>query len=146
MAESLPEVRGPSTAKGYRVEALVYLGVALFFALVCAVYWFTSYEHAGSVMLILTAFLGFLPGAYLYWWGRHMKPRPEDVPEADLEDGAGAVGAFPTSSIWPFVMGVGLAFVALGFVFGIWWGMLGMGVVVSALIGYTMETRRGGYI
>ena len=132
--------------KGYRVEALVYLGVAAFFFVVCIAYWFTSYEHAGSVMLVLTAFLGFLPGAYLYWWGRHMKPRPEDSGSAELEEGAGTVGAFPSSSIWPFVMGVGTAFVALALVFGPWWGVLGGGLVVGCLIGYTLESRRGGYV
>jgi hypothetical protein len=132
--------------KGYRVEALVYLGVAFFFALVCAAYWFTSYEHAGSVMLVLTAFLGFLPGAYLFWWGQHMPPRAEDAEGAELEDGAGTVGAFPSSSIWPFVMGVGAAFTALAFVFGPWWGVLGGALVVGTLVGYTLESRRGGYV
>lgn len=130
--------------KGYRVEAWVFLGVTGFFGLVDIVYFFWSHEKAGSVMLILTVFLGFLPGTYLFWWGNQMKPRPEDLPHASQEDGAGTIGAFPTSSIWPFVMGLGLAFTALGFVFGIWWGILGFGIVVSALLGYTMETRRGG--
>ena len=137
---------GTGTRKGYRVEALVFLGIAVFFSLVDAVYFFTSHEKAGAVMLILTVFLGFLPGAYMYWWGNKMEPRPEDLPEAELSEGAGAMGAFPTSSIWPFVMGVGLAFTALGFVFGIWWGMLGVGIVIATLIGYTAETRRGGSI
>lgn len=136
--------------KGMRVEALVFLGVAAFFLVVCAVYWFTSYEKAGSTMLLLVAFLGFLPGSYMFWWGArwggNMKPRPEDSDEAELEDGAGVVGAFPSSSIWPFVLGVSMAFVAVAFVFGAWWAVLGGAGVLSALIGYTMETRRGGYI
>lgn len=132
--------------KGYRMEAWVYLGVAAFFVVVCIAYWFSSYEHAGSIMLLLTAFLGFLPGSYLFWWGRHMEPRPEDAEGAELTDGAGTVGAFPSSSIWPFIMGIGCAFIALAFVFGAWWGVLGGGLVTGTLVGYTLETRRGGYV
>lgn len=141
---------GNKVYKGFRVEALVLLGVAAFFLVVCGVYWFTSYEHAGSVMLLLVAFLGFIPGSYLFWWGAkwggNMKPRPEDSDEAELEDGAGTVGSFPSSSIWPFVMGVSAALVCLALVFGAWWGVLGGAGVLSALIGYTWETRRGGYV
>src|SRR5260370_26912168 len=97
-------------------------------------------------MLILTAFLGFLPGAYLYWWGHHMDPRPEDSEGAELAEGAGTVGAFPSSSIWPFLMGIGAAFICLALVFGAWWGVLGGALVVGTLVGYTLESRRGGYV
>jgi len=142
-----PATRGRRrTEKGYRVEAWVFLGIAGFFSIIDVVYFFTAHEKAGAVMLILTVFLGVLPGAYMFWWGDKMEPRPEDLPEADVEAGAGVMGAFPSSSIWPFVMGLGLAFVALGFVFGIWWGLLGFGVVLAAMLGYTMESRRGGSI
>ena len=131
---------------GYGIEARVFLGVAFFFAVVCAVYWFTSYEHAGSVMLLMTAFLGFLPGAYLWWWGHHMAPRPEDRDAATHEESAGTVGAFPSSSIWPFVFGMGGGAVALAFVFGNWPAILGSAAMGAGLIGYTVESRRGGYV
>jgi hypothetical protein len=31
-------------------------------------------------------------------------------------------------------------------VFGPWWGVLGGALVVGCLIGYTLESRRGGYV
>lgn len=140
----------PRVYKGYRVEALVLLGTAFFFAIICLVYWFTSYEHAGSVMLLMTVFLGFIPGAYLFWWGAkrggNMPARAEDSDDAELEDGAGTIGAFPSSSIWPFCLGISAAVVCLALVFGAWLGVLGGAGVVATLIGYTMESRRGGYI
>ena len=141
--------------KGYRVEAYVFLGTAAFFGIVCLLYWFTSYEHAGSVMLLFTVFLGFIPGSYLFWWGAkrvgplqggNMPPRAEDSDEAELVDGAGTVGAFPSSSIWPFCMGISAAIICLALVFGAWLGVLGAAGVVGTLIGYTMESRRGGYV
>lgn len=140
----------PKTYKGYRVEAWVFLGTAFFFGLVDILYWFTAYEKAGAVMLLLTVFLGVLPGAYLFWWGSakggNMAPRPEDSDEATLEEGAGTIAAFPSSSIWPFCLGMSLALVAVAFVFGAWLGILGGAGVLATLIGYTMETRRGGYV
>ncbi|HZT65925.1 MAG TPA: cytochrome c oxidase subunit 4 [Acidimicrobiales bacterium] len=142
----MSDLTEPKDRRGYSVEAYVFLGTALFFFVVCIAYWFTSYEHAGSVMLLLTAFLGFLPGSYLYWWGHHMRARPEDRDTADLEDGAGTVGAFPSSSIWPFAMGMGAAATALAFVFGEWPAILGAGAMAAVLIGYTVESRRGGYV
>jgi hypothetical protein len=75
-----------------------------------------------------------------------MRPRPSDDPEASLEDGAGVVGAFPGSSVWPFVLGVGATFVALAFVFGAWTLGVGLFLAVAALVGVIYESRRGGLV
>jgi uncharacterized membrane protein len=73
-----------------------------------------------------------------------MKARPEDNPQATQTQGAGVVGAFPGSSIFPFVMGMGAFFVVLALVFGIWLLVPGLGLVLWALLGGTAEGRRGG--
>ena len=129
-----------------RVEALFLLGVAAFFGVVGLFYWFTAYEQGGFVMLVGTTILGFLPGSYYLWWSFHMKPRPEDRPDATLEDGAGVIGSFPASSVWPFVLGMGLFLMVLSIVFGLWLIAPGAALVVSAVIGVTVESRRGGTI
>src|SRR6202035_1223741 len=72
-----------------RIEAIFMLGIGVFFGIVGIVYWFTSYEDAGFLMLIGTTGLGLLPGAYYFWWSRHMKVRPEDDPNATVENSAG---------------------------------------------------------
>ena len=132
--------------RAWIVEARFLVGVALFFALVCAMYWFGSYEKAGTVLLIFTAFLGLLPGAYLLWWSRRMRPRAEDRDDAALTEGAGDVGAFPESSIWPFVFGIGAGISAAAFVFGAWLGVLGGSMIISAVVGVIVESRRGGEV
>jgi len=129
-----------------RIEALLLLGVAVFFAVVGLIYWFTAYEEAGFLMLIGTVLLGFLPGSYYLWWSTRMKPRPEDRKDATLADGAGVIGSFPNSSIWPFVLGMGLFLVALSAVFGFWLLAPGLALVISAGIGVTVESRRGGSV
>ena len=56
------------------------------------------------------------------------------------------VGAFPGSSIWPFVLGLGATFVALAFVFGAWTLGVGLFLAVAALVGVVYESRRGGLV
>jgi hypothetical protein len=127
-----------------RVEARFLLFLATFGGVIALIYWFTSYEDAGTVMLAAVGLLGLLPGSYYLWWSRRMTPRPEDDPEASPEDGAGVVGAFPSSSIWPFVLGLGAAMTALAFVFGLWTAIFGLTLAVSAALGVVAESRRGG--
>jgi hypothetical protein len=127
-------------------EAYVFLFVGCFFGCVGLAYWLLSYEDAGSVMLLGTFLLGCVPGAYYLWWSRRMPKRPEDNEDASVADGAGVVGAFPGSSIWPFVLGAGATFVAAALVFGAWTLGVGLFLAVSALVGVIYESRRGGLV
>ncbi|MGH9071167.1 MAG: aa3-type cytochrome oxidase subunit IV [Acidimicrobiales bacterium] len=131
---------------GFRFEAMIYLGIALFFSVVLAGYWFTSGEDGGAVMLLFTVCLGLLPGGYMFFWSRRMKRRPEDSLDAEQSDGAGAVGSFPDQSVWPFVLGTGMGFCAMALVFGPWLGLIGGLMGIAAAIGVTGESRRGGNV
>lgn len=129
-----------------KVESRVFVGTGIFFAVTLALYWFTSYEDAGSVLLLFTVCLGLLPGSYMLWWSRRMRPRPEDRDEARVAEGSGSVGSFPDQSVWPLVMGMGMAFVALALVFSPWLAIIGTIMGISAGIGVTVESRRGGTV
>ncbi len=127
-----------------KVEAKMLLALGTFFGLMCAVYWNWSLENAGGVMMFAGMLLCFLPGLYYYWWSRRMPTRPEDNPQASREEGAGVVGAFPGTSIWPFVLGMGAFTIVLSLVFGIWLLVPGLGLAGWAFLGGTSEGRRGG--
>jgi len=129
-----------------RIEALFLIGVAVFFAIVGIIYWFWGYEQGGTTMLVGTTLLGLLPGGYYLWWSFRMKPRPEDRTDASIEDGSGVIGSFPGSSIWPFVLGMGLFLMVLSIAFGLWLFAPGVTLVLSAMIGVTVESRRGGTV
>ena len=128
-----------------RVEALFLLFLGAFFGLVGLVYWFWSYEDGGGVMLLGATLLGFLPGSYYFFWHRRMGNRLEDR-DAEIAEGAGEIDSFPSSSIWPFVMGMGAFTTVLGLVFGIWFLFLGIPLILTALTGVTAESRRGGHV
>lgn len=130
-----------------RIESLFLLGVGVFFGVIGVIYWFTSYEEAGSMMLIGTCTLGLLPGSYYFFWHRRMgNRRPEDREDATMKEGAGVISSFPGSSIWPFVLGVGAFVTLLSLVFGIWLLAVGVSLIVTALVGVTAESRRGGHV
>ncbi|HLI14537.1 MAG TPA: cytochrome c oxidase subunit 4 [Acidimicrobiales bacterium] len=129
-----------------KFESRFLLFIAIFFTAVALVYWFWGYEDGGTVMLVGSALLGLLPGGYYFWWSRRMTPRAEDDPDATLADGAGVVGAFPSSSVWPFVLGLAAALVALSLIFGFWSAPFGLTLAGSAVVGVIMESRRGGFV
>jgi uncharacterized iron-regulated membrane protein len=129
-----------------RTEAFVLLFIGAFFAVMCGIYWFWSYETSGTMMLLGTCLLGAFPGGYYLWWSRRMKQRPEDSPTATREDGAGIVGAFPSSSVWPFVLGISAASIGLALVFGAWTAIIGFVLAGAAVLGVIRESRRGGLV
>ncbi|HEY7915345.1 MAG TPA: cytochrome c oxidase subunit 4 [Acidimicrobiales bacterium] len=129
-----------------RVSALFLAGTGVFFGVIGVVYWFTSYEDAGFLMLLGSMLLGLLPGSYYLWWSYKMKPQFNDDPEGEIAEGAGAVDSFPGSSIWPFILGMGAMFAVLTFVFGLWLAPIAAALIISAAIGVTVESRRGGAV
>ena len=143
-----------------KVEALFLLFLGVFFGLVGLVYWFLSYDDGGGMMLLGTSLLGFLPGLYYFFWHKRFGgkkfffwgkehgagDRPSDRPDATLDEGAGEIESFPGSSIWPFVLGMGAFLTLLSLVFGIWLIFPGITLILSAVVGVTAESRRGGHV
>ena len=124
-----------------KTESLVFLGTAAFFSVIAAVYWFASYESAGSTMLLVTVGLGLMPGAWLLWWARRMSPRPEDRGGATPADGAGPVGSFPGPTAWPVILATGAVLAANGIAFGIWPAAPGVVLMVIAACGAVVSSR-----
>ena len=143
-----------------RVESLFLLFLGFFFGIVGLVYWFWSYEDGGGLMLLGVTLLGLVPGLYYFFWHRRFHghkyffwgrikavgDRPEDHPDAEMQDGAGNVGSLPGSSIWPFVMGMGAFTAVLALVFGTWLLFIAVPLILTALTGVTAESRRGGNV
>jgi hypothetical protein len=124
-----------------KVEAWFYLGLAAFFAVIGAIYWFTSYEDAGTVMLVAAALLGVLVGGFLFQVARRIPPRAEDRPGATIAEGTGSIGDFPAPTVWPFVFGLGCVIVATGTVYGVWVLLAGGVVAGLGLVGMVRQSR-----
>jgi hypothetical protein len=124
-----------------KVESFFYLGVTAFFVVIGTIYWFWSYEDAGTTMLAAASLLGLTAGGYLLLQARRFPPRPEDRPDATLADGAGLVDQFPASTVWPFVFGFGATVLATGFVFGVFVVLGGAIVLAFGVIGMIRQSR-----
>jgi hypothetical protein len=128
-------------------ESVLLLLFGFFAGIVGLIYWTWGHEDGGGVMLLGAFFLGLLPGCYYFWWYRKTGGnRPEDRPDATVADGAGVVDSFPSTSIWPFVLGMGCFSMVLALVFGTWLAVPGVALILAALIGATAESRRGGTV
>lgn len=128
-----------------RYEWKVTMGAAVFLAATGLLYWFTSYENAGTVMLGFSfAAYALLGGFLLMVWHRRKRiPRPEDNPDGTHEDGAGEVAFFPAASIWPAGIGLGAIFCAVALIYGNWYWVIGLPLIIGAVIGFTVEAESG---
>ncbi|MGH3501328.1 MAG: cytochrome c oxidase subunit 4 [Nocardioidaceae bacterium] len=126
-----------------RIEAWIFGGNALFFAIVAPSYWFISYDPTGTAALIMTFGLTALVTFYLAVHANKMVPRPEDNRGAEVVDGTGELGFFPPYSWWPLWCALCLAVIVLGVVFGWWLFLIGLGAGSVAIVGWVFEFYRG---
>ena len=119
------------------------LGAGGFSVVVGVVYWYFGYESAGFLMLTFMGLATGYWGASILWRaGRERRTFAEDDPEADHAKQAGeTVGWFSSGSIWPLVMGVGVAIALEGFIYGMWMFFFGAILFVWATVGLMMESR-----
>lgn len=126
-----------------KVEWRVLGGLGAFLAPLVALYWFTSYEHAGSVLLLFFSLSLVFLGAYLAWAARGRPPRPEDRADAVPADVAGEdVGWFATGALWPLVVGLSATLVGAGMVFSVWLALPGLALLGAALVAAVYASRR----
>ena len=127
-----------------RTGGLVFAGTAAFFLVIAAVYWFTSYEDAGTTMLVACGGLALIAGGFLLWKSRGQAAGPDDRDDAVPADGAGELGAFPGPSVWPLALAGGAVLAVVGLVFGVWFAIPGTVLMVIAAAAAVLESRRGG--
>ncbi len=129
-----------------RPEKYVFLFIAVFFAIVTPIYWFMSGEIAGTFVLGFSGLLGLMIGGYLALTARNFDPRPEDRGDAEVVEGAGALGFFAPKSIWPFWAAVTVAIIFLGPALSqLWISLVGFGIGIWSASGWILEFYRGDY-
>ncbi|MEA2828234.1 MAG: hypothetical protein QOG43_2673 [Actinomycetota bacterium] len=123
------------------VEWKLFTGAGALAAVVGGLYWFVSYEHAGTTMLVFSGVALLLVAGYLTVVAGRVGTRPSDRSDASPGDGAGEVEYYPSSSVWPFLTAAGVVVLGFGLVFGAGVGSLGVLLLVAALGGYAAEAN-----
>lgn len=119
-----------------KVIGWAYLALGAAVAVMAGVYWFTSYEDAGTAMLVLAACLALFVGLYLALTAR--RATAQGLEEADPEP------YLPHASAWPFFIGVAALVTANGLALGLWALVPGLIGLAAALVGYAGQSRRRG--
>lgn len=88
-----------------------------------------NFEWAGGVSLFLSGILALMLGGYLHFTERRIDILPEDWEEAEIADGAGTLGFFSPSSIWPAAMAGAVAVLGFGIIFMHYW-LIAFGAVL----------------
>ena len=121
-----------------RVQWQLFGAVAGFIALIAVVYWFASYEDAGTTMLALASGLALLCGGWLYLQDR----RAAD--QATSRDVGTHADYLPTASVWPLGIGVGAALTTNGLILGWPYAVPGAALLALAVAGFVAQSRRRG--
>ena len=128
-----------------RLETILWSGVTVFYAVIGAIYWLSGGDPAGATLLLMATALGGLVAGWMWDWRRrnpHAHPRPQDRTDADAGDEAGIVGVYPTASLRPLALGVGITATALGVVLGSWMSIAGVGIIASQVALLTRDADR----
>jgi Cytochrome c oxidase subunit IV len=157
---TIPGTEGPrgheaAPVDDRKVPWRVFGFIGVFMAVIAAIYWFTAYEDAGTVMLVVAGVLALWVAVYLW-----LQQRGPVGPAIDADDAAAAATAaagkaqpgtgtaegaahyLPHASAWPFAIGLGAATVANGLVLGTWVIVPGVALMVLGIGGFVRQTRR----
>jgi hypothetical protein len=112
-------------------EVRVFFGIGAFVVVIGVVYWFASYEDAGTTLLGAAAAFSLATGGWL--WLRQRRPPPGDDHAAEEY--------FPHTSLWPFWIGVAGFFLANGLIVGSWFLVPGVILLLVGVVGYAAQSR-----
>ncbi|MHA5053247.1 aa3-type cytochrome oxidase subunit IV [Streptomyces sp. SD15] len=122
-----------------KVEALLFGGVAAFFAGATALYHLWSGEPAGTAALSVAFAMAALIAFFCAMQYRRKGRRPQDRTDAEVADGAGPLEFFPAQSPWPVITAAGFTVMCTGVVYGLWLFLIGFGVLACGVLGMTFQ-------
>ena len=127
-------------------EVRFFVRIALFTIVIGTIYWFVSYEEAGTILFggIVASAVTFALAIVL-----HVKAARQGGRGVKALLGFDDVGGdrplnldedtFPSASMWPAAASLGFTLVALGLVYGAWLWVPGLAVTLSATWGWLTE-------
>lgn len=130
----------------------LYWILAVFFALLAAVYvvWSLLDPMQGSIEWVGTfgiALSGVLVAFVAFYLDKVHKAQggelPEDLLDANIDDGDPELGFFSPWSWWPIMLAASAALLFLGLAVGFWISYIAVGVGVISLVGWIYEYYRG---
>lgn len=119
----------------------------MFLGIICAIYWFWSTEDTGTALLLFSFSAYLLLGGFLLlqWTRRSRIPRPEDKEDGTYAETADKpLGFFPSASIWPAGLGLGAIFAAIALIWGTWYWVIALPLMLGSIVGWSVESEAPG--
>lgn len=131
-----------------KTNVVLFNVLTAFFFISAAVYGYWSYISYGEIEVIGFSAIGmlvFLTGFIGFYLAKSAKSftGPEDLPDANIEDGEAEMGFFAPWSWWPLMLGLGAAVCFTSLAVGWWLFAIGLPLSFLALIGFVFEHSRG---
>jgi hypothetical protein len=118
-------------------EVWFFLRIAAYAIFIGTVYWFVSYEAAGTMLLYGFGIAAGFGTLILLFGARGRRRTGEPSPEPGTEPGLEPDGPFgdesgriPSPTLAPFAVGLGAALLGVGLILGPW--LIGLGLIVFA--------------
>ena len=125
-----------------RTATWMMLALFAFGAISGTIYWFISYEPAGTFLLWSFSLMPLIVAGYLVLHGGVRARTMEDDSDASPERAAGEeLGTFPVASVWPLVLVLGSIAAAASLVYGLLLLPVGLGAMALAVLGLMRESR-----
>ncbi len=117
-----------------RLEAILWTGVTVYFTVIGLIYWLVSVDPVGVTVLLMATGLGGLVAGWTWDWSRRHDDRIVDRADTDASDRTGIVGVYPTASLRPVALAIGVTAVFVGIPLGSWMSMGGLAIVASQVL------------
>ncbi len=125
-----------------KTNAKIFFGIGVIALIMNVAYWFLGKDVGIKLLFSFMVFCTFLYAIYFSHVARTHQAPPEDDPDADQADSAGAtVGVFPTESIYPLLLVIGGAVFVFGLVFGFAMWAAGSAILLVCVFGLVRESR-----
>ena len=121
----------------------LFVGLAVFYAIITVVYYYVGGEPLGISCLLLSSLLAAMVGYYVWFTDRRIGTTlPEDNLDGEIADSAGELGFYSPHSWWPLPLAASMFVVGLGLIIGWWLTLIALGALIISIIGMVTEYEK----
>jgi protein-S-isoprenylcysteine O-methyltransferase Ste14 len=121
----------------------LFVGLAVFYAIMAVVYYEVGGESVGITGMILAACLAGMVGFYVWFTQKRIGfDIPSDSPNAEIADDAGELGFYSPHSWWPLPVALSACAMGLGLIIGWWLTVISLGALILSIIGFVTEYEK----